>query len=60
MILLECKSVSVIFLTNAAQGLPMALRMKFKLNGLVSLTFWGSGLSLPQPILTEASFPPLS
>lgn len=40
-IFLECASIRVISLTNAAHGLPMAFRMKLKLSGLASLTFSG-------------------
>ena len=40
-IFLEWASIGVISLTNAAHGLPMAFRMKFKLSGLASLTFSG-------------------
>lgn len=41
MIFLEGTSIGVVSLTNSAHGLPMAFRMKFKSNGLASLTFSG-------------------
>ena len=41
MIFLEGTSIGVVSLTNSAHGLPMAFRMKFKPNGLASLTFGG-------------------
>ena len=64
MILLECKSVGVTSLTNAAEGLSGGSQDEVQtLSSLASLVFCRLAsvyFPTPQPILTEASFPPLN